>query len=407
MTFVFNCVCLNFVQSNELKEESIIESEQLQERNELTEEQETPSENKVLDEQETQNKISEQQEALNENNFVEEQEAQKEIQTIEVQKDLEQEQTIEVPKETKKEKSTAIQEKGAVLKASQITPFNSKRGYFLIHIKDKEKETIRKINVNLTSLNRGSSQTIYFEETDFSGKTDKHNFQILTTSVKTKATEQNSYALFSFQFSYTKPAHLKASHWYSDKTGNERFNFNKSPTDTTTTINNTGHNAYDTTEIINMQINLANCGIAALEVTPKNATGHIELNKDYYSGLIIDPNGGVHDGKNYQYNYGTKCCVTEVTINNPTRNGYAFIGWTFTRGNNCGYALFDKNTSKFKYCGKSSSSSNAGNDNTCTLKAEWIKNNDKYVLPQAGAKINIGIIFSWLRNRNYNYCDKK
>lgn len=326
-------------------------------------------------------------------------------QSIEMQTQL-QNQTTDAINEVENQPTDVIKEtqnQPNLLKASSITPFNSKKGFFLIHIKGEGKETIRRINVNLTSTNRGSSQTIYFEEKDTNGYVDNYNFQILTTSAKTKPTEQNSYALFSFQFSYTKPAHLKASHWYSDKTGNERFNFNKSPTDTTTTINNTGHNVNDTNEIINMQINLANCGIAALEVSPTNAIGHIELNRGYFGGLTINPNGGVHDGKNYSYNYGVKCCDTVVTINNPTRNGYAFIGWTLSKGTNSGHASFDKNSSKFKYCGKSTSSSNVGKDNTCTLKAEWIKNDSNYILPEAGSKYDNGAIYHLMRN-NYDNC---
>ena len=134
-----------------------------------------------------------------------------------------------------------------------------------------------------------------------------------------------------------------------------------------------------------MQINLTNCGITYAGEKKSNATGHINLNKGYYSGLTIDPNGGIHDGKNSKYIYGIKCCLTEVTINNPTRKGYAFIGWTFTKGNNCSSVTFDKNTSKFKYCGKSTSNSNVGNDDICTLKAEWIKNNESLVLPETGS----------------------
>ena len=116
-----------------------------------------------------------------------------------------------------------------------------------------------------------------------------------------------------------------------------------------------------------MQINLTNCGITYAGEKKSNATGHINLNKGYYSGLTIDPNGGIHDGKNSKYIYG---------IN---------IGWTFTKGNNCSSVTFDKNTSKFKYCGKSTSNSNVGNDDICTLKAEWIKNNESLVLPETGS----------------------
>ena len=380
MCLILNCSQFNYAQCNIIDEKNIIEENKIVSEEIITQEQNENSNIKGQnidiqnDGQRVNKKVNQDKEGDTQNNLA--------------------------------QKETKIEPK--LLKANQITPFNSTRGFFLIHIKGEGKETISRINVNLTSTNRSKSQTIYFAEADTNGYTDNYNFQIITTSAKTKATEQNSYALFSFQFSYTKPAHLKASHWYSEKTGNERFNFNKSPTDTTTTMNNTGHNAYDTAEVINMQINLANCGIAALEVTPTNATGHIELKRDYYSGLSIDPNGGVHDGKNYKYNYGVKCCCTEVKINNPTRNGYAFIGWTFSKGANSGGATFNKNTSKFKYCGNSTSSSNTGNENICTLKAEWIKNNDKYVLPQTGAKLDMGILFSWFRRiRNNVFGNKK
>lgn len=285
--------------------------------------------------------------------------------------------------ETQDEKQS-LQVKTTLLKASQMEPFTTKKGFFYIHIYGNGKETKRKVEITLNSTDRSKSQTISFKEAGVSGYSDNHNFQILTTTAKTKATEQNSYSVFSFKFSYTKPAHYKAGHSYSEKTDDYRFNFNKSPTDTTTTVNNTGHNAVDTTETLQMQINLTNCGITFAGEKKSNATGHINLSKGYYSGLTIDPNGGIHDGKNSKNIYGIKCCLTEATINNPTRKGYAFIGWTFIKGNNCGSVTFDKNTSKFKYCGKSTSNSNVGNDDTCTLKAEWIKNNESLVLPETG-----------------------
>ena len=52
-----------------------------------------------------------------------------------------------------------------------------------------------------------------------------------------------------------------------------------------------------------MQINLTNCGITFSGEKKSNATGHINLSKGYYSGLTIDPNGGIHDGKNSKYIY--------------------------------------------------------------------------------------------------------
>ncbi len=376
MCLILNCLQFNYAQCNIIDEKNIIE------------ENKTVSEEIITQEQNENSNIKGQNISSNQ----EQKEPEQVIQNNPASKEKEQETKIEP----------------TLLKASQITPFNKTKGFFLIHIKGEGKETIRKINVRLSSNNRSKSQTIYFDEVDTNGYTDNYNFQILTSSAKTKATEQNSYVVFSFKFSYTKTAHLKASHWYSEKTGNERFNFNKSPTDSTTTINNTGHNVVNTTEIIDMQINLTNCGIAATGVKTSNATGHIELSRGYYAGLNIDPNGGVHNGKNYKYNYGVKCCCEEVAINNPTRNGYAFIGWTFSKGANSAGATFNKNNSKFKYCGNSTSSSNVGNDNICTLKAEWIKNNEKFVLPQAGAKFNIGIIISWLRRiRNNMFGNKK
>ena len=288
------------------------------------------------------------------------------------------------------------------LKVSQDEPFETKKGFFYIHIYGNGKETKRKVEVILSSNDRNKTQTITFKESGVSGYSDSHNFQILTTSAKTQPTEQNSYSIFSFKFSYTKPAHYKAGHWYSEKTDDYRFNFNKSPTDTTTTVNNTGHNITDTTETINMQINLTNCGVTYAGGEKSNATGHITLSKGYYADLQIDPNGGNHAGKTNKYSCGIKCCCTEAIIANPTRKGYAFIGWSFVKGKNCGGASFDNFSSKFKYCGIGTSSSSVGIDNTCTLKAEWIKNDDTLILPETGY-IDFSILIILIRHKfNFN-----
>ena len=288
------------------------------------------------------------------------------------------------------------------LKASIDEPFATKKGYFYIHIYGNGKETKRKVDITLNSNDRNKTQTITFKESSLSGYSDNHNFQILTTSAKTQPTEQNSYSVFSFKFSYTKPAHYKAGHWYSDKTDDFRFNFNKSPTDTTTTVNNAGHNITDTTETINMQINLTNCGITYSGGEKSNATGHINLRRGYYADLQIDSNGGNHAGKTNKYSYGIKCCCTEAIIVSPTRKGYAFIGWSFAKGKNCGGASFDKSTSKFKYCGIGTSTSSVGSENTCTLKAEWIKNDDTLILPETGY-IDFSILIILIRHKfNFN-----
>ena len=286
--------------------------------------------------------------------------------------------------EGKVDKEETVKNNAIILKASQNNAFSSKKGFFYINIYGNGKETKRKIEVTLSSTDKSKTQIITFKEVAVSGFDDSHNLQIITNSTKTQATEQNTYSVFSFKFSYTKPAHFKAGHYYSNKTSGNRFNFNKSATDSTTTVNNMGHNASDVTEIIQMQINLANCGITFSGGEKSNATGHIVLNKDYYAGLTIDPNGGVHDGKTNKYNYGIKCCTTEVTINNPKRKGFAFIGWTFSKGSNCNGATFSNSTSKFKYCGTSMSNSSISNNDICTLKAEWIKNDDTLVLPETG-----------------------
>lgn len=107
---------------------------------------------------------------------------------------------------------------------------------------------------------------------------------------------------------------------------------------------------------------------------------------------------GVHDGKSYSYNYGAKCCQSEFAINNPTRDGYAFIGWTFSKGSNCENASFSNNT--FKHCGSGTSSTNVSVENTCTLKAEWIKNNENFVLPEAGSNFDGRVVYILCRNFN-------
>ena len=216
------------------------------------------------------------------------------------------------------------------------------------------------------------------------GYSNRHNFKILTTTSKTKKADKY-YVVFLFNFSYTKPAHYSASGSRSGNIENYRFNFNNYDTGVST-VNNKGHNIVNTTETVEMQINAANCGFTPVEENgnPSNATGYINLNKNYYSGLTVDPNGGTHDAKTNKYNYGIKVCESKVTIANPERKGYVFLGWTLTKGKNCTGATFDSETGEFTYCGASTSSTNLGNDNTCVLTAVWLKNDSTLVLPEAG-----------------------
>ena len=265
--------------------------------------------------------------------------------------------------------------------------FLSKKGYFYIQISGNGKITKRRIEVTISSADRTKEQTVQFSDSAVNGSANNHNFKLLTTSATTKKANQY-YVIFVLKFSYTKPAHYIAKGTKMDNLEDYRFNFNKYTTDGSivNTVNSAGHNAVNKTETVEMQVNAANCGFVPVEdnVTPVNATGIINLGKDYYSGLTVDPNGGTHGGKTKKYNYGVKVCETQATIATPTRKGYVFLGWTLTKGKNCKSATFDNKTGKFTYCGASTSSSSPGNDNTCLLKAEWIKNDSTLILPETG-----------------------
>lgn len=272
-----------------------------------------------------------------------------------------------------------------ISKFARTTPFDTKYGYFFIQISGDGKTTKRKVSVTLTSTDRSQTQTVKFAEVGVTGYSDNHNFTILTATSKMQLVD-GYYTIITLQFSYTKKAHYFTGKEYLDKVDGYRFNFNKYNIENvgTSTVNNTGHNTTDVAEVIDLQMHTANCGIATEEgnFETSNATGHLKLYK-YNSALKINPNGGTHDGKNSTYTYGNKTCDTQVEIKAPIREGYIFTGWTLTKGNNCSGASFDSTTNKFKYCGKSISSSDISSDDTCTLTANWAK---ILPLPETGGK---------------------
>lgn len=271
--------------------------------------------------------------------------------------------------------------------------FLSKKGFFYIQISGNGKTTKRKIQVTLNSTDRSNSQTVTFSDVSSgSDYANNHNFKILTTTSTTKKADKY-YVILIFKFSYTKPAHYIASGGKIGNNENYRFNFNNYETGNST-VNSKGHSITNTTENIEMQINTCNCGFVPVEdgVTPSNATGCINLSKKYYSSLAIDPNGGNYEGKTTKYTYGVKVCDTKVTIGEPERKGYVFLGWTLTKGTNCSGATFNNDNGQFIYCGASTSSSSVSNDNTCTLKAQWLKNDSTLVLPEAGSR-DLSILF--------------
>lgn len=222
------------------------------------------------------------------------------------------------------------------------------------------------------------------------GYSNQHNFKLISQTIKSKKAS-SYYVIFVLKFSYIKPAHYQAKGSFSDKVDGYRFNFNKYEEDGSSgenTVNNTGHNESNTTETIEVQINAANCGFISSgdNITPRNATGSINLSKNYYSSLIIDPNGGSYEGKSSKYTIGIKTCENQTMIADPVKEGCVFLGWTFSKGKNCKGASFNENTKIFTYCGSGTSSSNPGNDNINILKAEWFKNDSNLVLPDAGGK---------------------
>ena len=258
--------------------------------------------------------------------------------------------------------------------SSNSIQLTSKTGYFYIQISGNGKTTKRLIKVELSSTDMTKEQTVKFSEAGVTGYSDNHNFQISTTTSKTKQTG-DYYTILTMNFTYTKPAHYMSSGEYSNKVDGYRFNFKKYTLENegSSTVNNTGHNISDTTETISLQINVANCGInqSSNQYVATNATGIINLSKKYYSLLQINPDGGTHNGKTSTYNYGTKLCATTVSIPNPTKKGYQFTGWTLLKGSYCTGASFNSSTNKFIYCGKSTTTANVDSNNTCVLKANW------------------------------------
>lgn len=261
-------------------------------------------------------------------------------------------------------------------KLARATGFTTKSGFFFIQISGDGKTTKRKVSVTLSSIDLTKKQTAQFSEVAVSGFSDNHNFVITAATSQTQLTDIY-YTILVLKFSYTKTAHYFAGKSYTDKVDGYRFNFNKYNLENTgeSTVNNTGHNIANTTEIIDVQINAANCGIGNTDkdYTPLNATGYINLRRGYYSKLTINPNGGIHNSNSTSYTYGIKTCETIADIAPPTKEGYIFKGWTLTKGTNCKGASFDANTNKFTYCGASTSNTSASAENTCTLTANWEK----------------------------------
>ncbi len=275
--------------------------------------------------------------------------------------------------------------------------FTSQKGFFYIQISGDGKTTKRKIQVTLSSLDRTKEQTINFKDVS-SGTSfpNNHNFKLLTTSSKSKKSSDIYYVIFVLKFSYSKTAHYMSKASYTNKVDTYRLNFNKYNNGDTgiSTMNNTGHNIVKKDETLEMQINAANCGIGPVKdgYSVSNATANVNLSRGYYSKLEIDPNGGIFQGKTDVYVYGIKACESQMEIPNPERDGYVFIGWTLEKGKNCGGAQYDGTTRKFTFCGTSTSPTIIEDANSCTLRAEWFKNDGNLVLPEAGGK-DMSLIF--------------
>ncbi len=259
----------------------------------------------------------------------------------------------------------------------------TKTGYFYIVIEGNGSTTKRKVQVTITNTNLSNKQTAKFSEVAVSGYSDSHKFTIISASTKTELADKY-YAIFALKFSYTKPAHYLAKGSYSDKCSGYRFNFSPYSQDNSlpTTVNNTGHNKTNTTETIQMQINIMNTGMMKDEDGKTyHATGKITLSL-YYGGLKIDPNGGTWNNSTDISTFTAKCGTTK-NIANPTMRGYKFSGWTVINGNNAnGSIKTNSNGTTFTYCGSSASFT--------TLKANWTV--IELEMPEAGSNSKLIII---------------
>lgn len=97
-----------------------------------------------------------------------------------------------------------------------------------------------------------------------SNTTNRHNIQIVDTSINTRLDVTDSYNVLSFRISYDMPAHYQYSSMIDDSPSGMRFNMNEYSYDGSgsNTAANTGrHSSLTTRRTINIQVNTGNTGL--------------------------------------------------------------------------------------------------------------------------------------------------
>lgn len=293
---------------------------------------------------------------------------------------------------------------------------SSKTGYFYIKLSGNGTTEKVKIQVTITSTNLSNQQKATYSWVETTTTSNKDEFKLLWSSANTQlATKTGSvsyYEIAILKFSYKKTAHYRSTSSYENKVDGYRMNFaqysyeNNLPT----SLNNTGHNDTNVTEEVYMQINVMNCGMMDYS-DGKNyhATGIINL-KLYYGGLKVDPNGGVWNSQSTNSSFVSQCTKTK-SIQNPTRTGYTFTGWTVTKGSSSGGKInkntkgstIDSNGCTFTYCGSHSNGEDMESKYYTTLKANWTINSYKVTcIDVVGENENGAVLGQSTWNANYN-----
>lgn len=172
----------------------------------------------------------------------------------------------------------------------------SKTGYYYLNISGDGTTSKYKIQITITNTNLSNQQTAKYSYVEVTSTSNKKEFKLLwasgSTQLATKSGDRSYYEIVALKFSYKKTAHYRSTSSYENKVEGYRMNFSKYSyeNDLPTTLNNTGHNEKDTTEVLYMQTNIMNCGMMDYSDGKKyHTTANLDLYL-YYGGLKVNPN---------------------------------------------------------------------------------------------------------------------
>lgn len=215
----------------------------------------------------------------------------------------------------------------------------------------------------------------------------KNNSGWETNAIKIENDESGGHRTWSgivVQGKYNKPEHYyttweleNKSVWQTMLGGSGRFSTHN--VDWTDSLEHRHTAALK--DSVRIQCNSRNCGLSKYS-SFSSITGTIEM-KRFKESIVINPNGGTHEGNTSTYTLVTKKCMETTTIAIPTRPGYRFTGWTVSHGTGASGTL---NGSTYTHCisdaGWNSEKDRANDDGywgvytrttaTTTLTANWV-----------------------------------